>query len=111
MGFSCSRLGSAARCAFTASSSSAKRPSASALASTTVTTPSTVTRDLISGQLKARTRGCGSARREVPLEQLLHRRHEIIRDGAADAAIGELDDILLAAHLIAAAFEDLAIDA
>ena len=67
MGFSWSRLGSAARWAATASSSSAKRPSASALASTTVTTPSTVTRDLISGQLKARTSGWGRARPEVSI--------------------------------------------
>ena len=41
----------------------------------------------------------------------VERRHEIVGDGAADAAIGELDDILLRAGLDAAALQDVAVDA
>ena len=83
-------------------------------------TASTVTRVRISGQLKALIRGFGSARPEVSitmcsggsraLEQPPHGRHEVIGDGAADAAIGELDDVVLGAGRIAAAEQQLAID-
>ena len=41
----------------------------------------------------------------------VERRHEFVGDGAAQAAIGELDDVLLRAGGIAAAFEDFAVDA
>ena len=44
-------------------------------------------------------------------EDLVERRHELVGDGAAEAAIGELDDVLLRAGGIAAALEDLAVDA
>ena len=44
-------------------------------------------------------------------QDLVERRHEIVGHGAADAAIGELDDVLLRAGLDAAALEDLAVDA
>ncbi len=44
-------------------------------------------------------------------EDLVQRRHEIIRDRAAQAAVGQFDDILFRAALDAAAFQDLAIDA
>ena len=49
--------------------------------------------------------------RRVAIEELLHGGDEIVRHRAADAAIGELDDIVLAAGLVAAGFEDLAVDA
>ncbi len=49
--------------------------------------------------------------RPVAVEEFLHRRHEVIRDRAADTAIGELDDVLLATDIVAAAFEDFAVDA
>ena len=41
----------------------------------------------------------------------IERRDELIGDGAAQAAIGELDDILFGAGGVAAAFEDFAVDA
>ena len=44
-------------------------------------------------------------------EQALQRGNEIVGDGAADAAVGQLDDAVLAAGLDAAALEDLAVDA
>ena len=44
-------------------------------------------------------------------ENGIERRHELVGDGAAEAAIGELDDVLLGASLVSTAFEDLAIDA
>ena len=101
--------------------SSAKRPSATAAASTTAITPSTVSRARISGQSNAFTSGFGSARPEVSMtmcssrsarfQQLLDRRHEIVGDRAADAAVGEFDDVVLRQDLDAAAFQDLAIDA
>jgi hypothetical protein len=50
-----------------AASFEAKRPSATARASITVTTPSTVTRALTSGQLNARTSGWGKASPEVSM--------------------------------------------
>ena len=46
-----------------------------------------------------------------PVEQALQRRHEIVGDGAADAAVGQLDDAVLRAALDAAALQDLAVDA
>ncbi len=45
------------------------------------------------------------------LQQLLDRGQEIVRHRAADAAVGEFDDVVLAAGLDAAGFEDLAVDA
>ena len=44
-------------------------------------------------------------------QKFAHGGDEIIRDGAADAAIGQFDDVIFAAHFIAAAFEDFAIHA
>ena len=41
----------------------------------------------------------------------VERRHELVGDGAAQAAIGEFDDVLLRAGVIAAAFENFAVDA
>ena len=41
----------------------------------------------------------------------VERRHEFVGDRAAQAAIGEFDDVLLGAGVIAAAFEDFAVDA
>ena len=43
--------------------------------------------------------------------RLFERRHEIVGDGAADAAVGQLDDVILRAALDAAALQDLAVDA
>ena len=107
--------------AASASRSAATRPSASAAPSTTATTPSTVTRLLIAGQWKACTSGFGSARPEVSItmcstaglrdEDDIERRHEIVRHGAAETAVGELDDVLLRAGRVAAALEDFAVDA
>ena len=45
------------------------------------------------------------------LQQGLDRGQEIVGDRAADAAIGEFDDVLLAAGLDAAGFQDFAVDA
>ena len=66
-GLSWSSEESSARCRAIASGSSAKRPAATAAPSTTAITPSTVTREAISGQLKAFTSGLGSARPEVSM--------------------------------------------
>ena len=44
-------------------------------------------------------------------QDLVERRHEVVGHGAADAAIGQLDDVLLRAGLDAAALQDLAVDA
>ena len=81
--------------------------SASAAPSTTATTPSTVTRLLIAGQWKACTSGLGSARPEVSITMCstagcrarmrVERRHELVGHRAAQAAVGELDDVLLRA--------------
>ncbi len=49
--------------------------------------------------------------RFVAVEQLLHGRDEIVGDGAADAAIGEFDDVVLGAGLRAAALQHVAVDA
>ena len=43
--------------------------------------------------------------------RLLHGRHEIVGDRAADAAVGQLDDVVLGAAGIAAAEQQLAVDA
>ena len=45
-----------------------------------------------------------------PVDQRLHGRNEILGDGAAETAIGQLDDILLRATFEAAAPQDFAID-
>ncbi len=45
------------------------------------------------------------------VQQLLHGRHEIVGHGAADAAVGKLDDIVLGAHRVAAAAQHLGVDA
>ena len=60
-------LSSAARCASTASGSARKRPAATASASASAITPSTVMRERISGQSKAFNSGLGSARPEVSI--------------------------------------------
>ncbi len=49
--------------------------------------------------------------RRGPVEQGFQRRHEIIGHGAADAAVGQLDDAVLRAAFDAAALQDLAVDA
>ena len=41
----------------------------------------------------------------------VERRHEFVGDRAAQAAIGQFDDILLRASVVAAAFENFAVDA
>ena len=41
----------------------------------------------------------------------IERRHELVGDGAAQAAIGEFDDVFFGTGVIAAAFENLAVDA
>ena len=43
-------------------------------------------------------------------QQSFHRWDEIIGNGTADAAIGQLDNIVFGADFIAAAFQDVAID-
>src|SRR5690606_3202431 len=43
-------------------------------------------------------------------EQLLHGGNEVVGHGAADAAIGELDHVLLAAGLVAATGKNLPVD-
>ncbi len=45
------------------------------------------------------------------VEQRLHRRDEILGHGAADAAVRQLEDIIFGAGLVAAALEDVAVDA
>ena len=50
-------------------------------------------------------------RRRDAVDQRLHGGDEIFSHGAAEAAIGELDDILLRAAFDAAALQDFAIDA
>src|SRR3569623_164597 len=50
-------------------------------------------------------------RRLRPVEQGRDGRQEIVGDGAADAAVRQLDDVLFRAILDAAALDDLAIDA
>src|SRR5262245_61894110 len=44
-------------------------------------------------------------------EDLIERRHELVGHRAAQAAIGELDDVLLGAGGVAATLQDLAVDA
>ncbi len=44
-------------------------------------------------------------------QQRLHGGDELVGNGAADAAVAELDHILLAAGLVAAAREDFLVDA
>ena len=90
-------------------------------ASITVSTPSTVVRVRISGQAKAWTSGFGSARPEVSIrmwsggvgavEKPRQGRQEIVGNGAAQAAIGQLDDVVLGAGRVAAAEQQLAVDA
>ncbi len=47
----------------------------------------------------------------VAREDRVERRHEFVGHRAADAAIGELDDVLLRTGGVAAALEDFAVDA
>src|SRR5260370_31064112 len=49
--------------------------------------------------------------RRLPRQDDVERRHELVRDRAAQAAVGELDDVVLRAGRVAASFEDLAVDA
>ena len=86
-----------------------------------MTTPSTVTRLRISGHSKALTSGFGKARPDVSIDDVLgrriarqqrfQRRHEILGDGAAEAAVRQLDDVFLGAALDAARAQDRAVDA
>ena len=46
-----------------------------------------------------------------PREDRVERRHELVRDRAAETAIGELDDVLFRAGRVAAALQDFAVDA
>jgi len=104
-----------------ASGSSAKRPAATAAPSTTATTPSTVTLEAISGQLKAFTSGLGKARPEVSMtmcsggegrsSRAFSAGTKSVGHGAADAAVRQLDDAVLRAAFDAAALQDLAVDA
>ena len=50
-------------------------------------------------------------RRVGQAEQAFERGDEVIGDGAADAAVGKLDDAILGAGFDAAALEDFAVDA
>ena len=50
-------------------------------------------------------------RARLAREQRLHRRHEIVRDRAAQAAVGQFDDVLFRAGFDAAAAQNLAVDA
>ena len=52
---------------------------------------------------------CSTARH--PGEDGVQRRHELIGHGAAQAAVGKLDDVLLGTGFVAAAFENFAVDA
>ena len=95
------------------------RPSDSASASTTVTTPSTVARVRTAGQANALSSGCGNARPDVSMtmassgpisrQQFIHGRNEIVGDRAADAAIGEFDDIAGGAGLCRAFLDQPAV--
>ena len=49
--------------------------------------------------------------RQRPVEQLLHGRQEVVGDGAADAAVGQFDDVVVRAAFDAAAAQDLPVDA
>src|ERR1700730_721425 len=62
-------------------------------------------------QGKARGLDDDMVRERIKREKLLDRGQKIVGDGAADAAIGEFDDFLGAAGEIAAAVQDLRIDA
>ena len=89
--------------------------------STIAITPSTVNRARIAGQSKALTKRLwqGKARRldddvvreRIERENAFDRRQKIVGDGAADAAIGEFDDVIRAAGKIAAAFQYFRVDA
>ena len=121
IGSSWSSAVSATRWRASASRSAATRPSASAAPSTTATTPSTVTRLLIARPVEGlhqrlRQREPGGLDHDVldrgPARQdHVERRHEFVRHRAAQAAVGELDDVLFRAGRVAAALEDLAVDA
>jgi hypothetical protein len=62
------------------------------------------------GQREARGLDDDVVGRRSALEQPLHRRQEVVGDGAADAAVRQLDDVVLAAALDRAADEQLAVD-
>ena len=63
------------------------------------------------GEGEARSFDHDVIRRLVAFDQHLHRGDEILGHRAADAAIRQLDHVLLGAGLVAAAFQDAAIDA
>jgi len=46
-----------------------------------------------------------------PVDEFRHRRKEVVGHGAADAAVGEFDDVVLGAALDPAALQDVAVDA
>ena len=62
---------------------------------------------------KGKTRGLDDdvVGRSITVEQGLDGGEEVIRDGAADAAVGKLEDVVLHAVLDAAALDDLRVDA
>ena len=120
-GLSCSTDASAARCAARASGSSAKAPGGD--------------RRPVDHRDDAVHRDAGADRRPVeggderlrqgeargldqdvlgrvrPVEERVQGRHEIVGDGAADAAVRQLDDVLLRAARDAAAFDEGAVEA
>ena len=63
------------------------------------------------GQCEPRGLDHDVLRRVGAVEELPHGRHEIVGHGAADAAVGKFDHVLVAAGFHAAAAQDLAIDA
>ena len=62
-------------------------------------------------QSQARGLDYDIVRRIGPAEQRFHGRQKIVRHRAADATVGELDDVLGLAALNPAALDDLAVDA
>ncbi len=109
------------RCRTSSAGSSAKRPAATAAPSTTAMTPSTVSaradRRPVErlhqrlGQREARGLDDDVVRPVLAAEKRLDGWDEIVGHGAAQAAIGELDDVFLAAALNAARAQDVAVDA
>ena len=63
------------------------------------------------GQGEARGLDHDVVRRRRTGQQPLHGRHEVVGHGAADAAVRQLDDVVLGAGRIAAAEQQLAVDA
>ena len=102
--------------------SSAKRPAATAPASTTAITPSTVSLARSSGHSNAFTSGFGSARPEVSSDDVIGSRAGASRARSRPArnrrrrcsrcsSVGEFDDVVRGTGLGAAALENVAVDA